>query len=159
MPSTILSSLGEPILHSNSLATITDNWIVVRSAQSQSQVVVLIDSITAVKILKITHLHQALCGIGCLLIAGATLYSKEGDGATMPFTLVGASLFTGAQFGRRAAIALVVDSEVIQTAYGRLRDVATIVVALRSVREGTKRDRHPALQAFSWLLAYAALLV
>ena len=159
MASTILSSLGEPVLHSNSLATITDNWVVVRRAQSRAQVVVAIESIAAVKTFKTTHFYYLACALGCLVIALATICSKEADGATVPFALAGTLLLIGAQVTRQASLAFLVDAEMIQTAYGTLSEAATLVVTLQLARGGRRRGEQSAYDYYSWLRAYIALLV
>jgi hypothetical protein len=156
MASTILSSLGEAVLHSNSLATITDNWVVVRRAESRAQVVMAIDSISAVKTFKTTHFNYLACALGCLVIALATLCSKEADGATVPFALAGTLLLIGAQVTRQASLAFLVDADIIQTAYGTLSEAATLVVTLQLARGRRRRGEH---DYFSWLRAYIALLV
>ena len=160
MPSTILSSLGEAVLHSNSLATITHNWVVVRSAQSRAQVVVAIDSIAAVKTLKTTHFYYLACALGCLVIALATRCSKEADGATVPFALGGTLLLIGAQVTRQAALAFLVDADIIHTAYGTLSEAAMLVAILQSARgERRRRGEQAAYDYYSWLRAYISLLV
>jgi hypothetical protein len=159
MSSTILSSLGERILHRNSLATITDNWIVVRGARSRTQFVVLIDSVAAVKTFKTTQLHCLACALGCLLMAIATVCSKEADGATMPFALIGMALLTGAQVTRQASIAFVLETDVIHTEYGTLREAAALVAAIRSAPDRRRRGDQTAFDFVSWVRAYMAMLV
>jgi hypothetical protein len=87
------------------------------------------------------------------------MYSKEADGATMPFALLGVALFTGAQVARQASLAFMVESDLIQTVYGTLREAATVLVAMQSARETRQRLRQPVYKFFSWARAYIALLV
>jgi hypothetical protein len=159
MSSTILSSLGEAILHRNSLATITDNWIVVRAAKSRSQILVSIDRIAAIKTFKTTQVHYLACGLGCLVLALASICSKEADKATLPFALAGVALLIGAQITRQASIALLVDADTIQTAYGTWREAATLLAAIRAARRNRQRGDQTAYDFFSWVRAYIVMLV
>jgi hypothetical protein len=159
MPSTILSSLGEPVLHSNSLATVTCNWIVVREASSGKQSIVSIDSIAAVKTFKTTKILYVACGLGCLVMSIATMCSKQADGATFPFSAIGLTLLGGAQLTRQASVAIQVDSDIVQTAYGNLREAATLMAAIRSAQQGWRHADQPGYTLYAWIRAYIALLV
>ena len=155
MASTILSSLGETVLHRNSLATVTDNWIVVREVESHKQVLVSIGSISAIKTLKTFQLTHFTSGVGCILIALAAAGSKEPYGATIPFLLIGMTLLISAQFSRRASLAFISEEETIQTAFGALSEAATLLTAIRSAHKPDRRRGH----TFLWLRSYLALLV
>jgi len=158
MASTILSALSETVLHHNALGTVTDNWIVVRDAKSHSQSVVSIDSLLNIQTSKTLHLIYLACAAGCLLIAVATEYSREAFVA-IPFAMVGLTLLTSAQVTRRASISFVLQSDVVKTSFGTLREAATLVAAVRFVQEGKLSGRRPAYSQFLWVRAYLALLV
>jgi hypothetical protein len=159
MASTILSALSERVLHHNSLATVTDNWIVVRDAASHSQSLVSIDSLSSVRTTKTIHLTYLALAAGCLLIAIAAEFSKEAGGATIPFALVGLALLTGAQVTRRASVLFVLESGVVETSFGTLRQAATLVAAVRFAQEGKLRGYQPTYSQFLWVRVYLALLV
>ena len=159
MASIILSALSERVLHHNSLATVTDNWIVVRHVRAHSQSVVSIDSLSGLKTSKTIHLIYLAWAAGCLLMAVAAECSKETSRATIPFALVGLALLTVAQFTRRASISFVLESDVVQTSFGTLREAATLVAAVRFVQEGKLHGREPAYSQVLWVRAYLALLV
>jgi len=159
MSSTILSSLGEPVLHRNSLATITDNWIIVREVQSHKQVLLSIDSISSVKKFKTIKIHNLTCALGALLVSVATACSKESYGATLPFALVGVALLISAQASRKASLAFIADREVIQTAYGTLPEAATLMTAIRSARNGSRWRNRAAYELLVWWQSYITMLV
>jgi hypothetical protein len=159
MTSTVLSSLGEAVVHRNSLATLTANWIVIREAESHKQILVSIDSISAVKASKTANVQCFAWALGSFLMAAATLVSKQSDGATIPFALVGLALLISAQANRQASLALIADRDVIRTVYGPLPEAATLVSAIRSVRGGRRWGEHPTYEFFVWWLAYVTLLV
>ncbi len=159
MASTILSALSERVFHHNSLATVTDNWIVVRDAASHSQSLVLIDDLSGVKTSTTLHLIYLAWAAGCLLVALAAQHSKEAYGATIPFALMGLTLLAIAQFTRRASVLFVLESEVVETSFGSLREAATLVAAVRFVRAGGGRGQQPPYSQFLWVRVYLALLV
>jgi hypothetical protein len=159
MASTILSSLGETVLHRNSLATVTDSWIVVREVESHKQMVVSIGSISAVKTFKTFNIYYFACGVGAILIALAAAGSKEPSGATLPFLVIGTALLLCAQFTRRASLALIADEDTVQTAFGTLSEAATLVTAIRSANQGNGRRERRAYNFLLWLRSYLTLLV
>ena len=85
--------------------------------------------------------------------------SKETSRATIPFALVGLALLAAAQITRRAAISFVLESDVVQTSFGTLREAATLVAAVRFVQEGKLHGREPEYSQVLWVRAYLALLV
>ena len=159
MSSTILSSLGEAVLHRNSLATITDNWIVVREAETCSQILIPIHSITQIKTFTTVKLHYLASSVGCLLIAGADACSKEPDGATLPFLLAGTALLIATHVTRQASVGLLANPDAVRTAYGSLTEAATLLRAIRSTQAGKRWVNRPAYEFFSWLREYITLLV
>lgn len=159
MASTILSSLGEPILHRNSLATVTSSWVVIRQGASDIQSVVAIQSIAELKPIKTTRLYPFVLALGCLVVALATLCSKESDGATLPFGILGFTLLANAQTRRQVALALVVGDDAIETVYGSVAEAATLVATVRTIRNGSLgADRTP-YTFLTWVRAYIGLLV
>jgi hypothetical protein len=150
MSSTILSALsGEQVLHSNSLATVTDNWIVTRDCLTNSQSLISIKSLSWIKTAKTINLPYLASSAGTLLIAAAAQFSKEECGAALPIALAGLALFGGALVARQTSIVFMVDSEVVRTGFGTMREAATVVAAVKSAQS----DR------YSWVRAYIGLLV
>ncbi len=92
-------------------------------------------------------------------MAVATQCSKESCGASIPFALVGLALLAAAQITRRASILFFVESDVIETSFGTLREAAAVVAAVRFVQNGRSRARQPAYPQLLWVRAYLALLV
>jgi hypothetical protein len=162
MSSTILSALGEAILHRNSLATITDNWIVVREVESHKQILVSIDSISQIKTFKAKAVksYYLACALGCLLVAAATFFSKQpAGGAPLPFAVVGVTMLIICGVSRQASLGFVSASEIVQTAFGSLPEAATLVTAIHSTQQGNRSGEHPAYELFLWWRAYLTLLV
>jgi hypothetical protein len=165
MPSTILSSIGEPILHNNDLAIVTENWIVVRDLGSQSQALISIANLSRMKTHKAAYVQGTANFIylassaGAFLLAVATFFSKEGDGATLPFAFIGLGLLVAAQVTRQASIAFVVDSETVHTRFGSLSDAALLIAAVNAARGSKHPDADLASSRYWRVRAYVSLLV
>jgi hypothetical protein len=159
MASTILSSLSETVLHHNALATVTDSWIVVRDERAHSQSLVLIDSLSKIRALKTLHLAYLTWAAGCILVSIASQYSNDACGLAIPFAMAGFSLLAAARVTRRASISFVLESEVVNTSFGTLREAATLVAAVKFVQEGKRRGRRPSYSQLVWVRAYLALLL
>jgi len=161
MSSTILFALsGEQVLYKSSLATVTNNWVLVGCGGS-SQALISIATLSSFRTLKRTdNLVYPAFAAGSLLVAVASLFSKEpaSAGASWPFFLVSLALLAAAQATRQASIAFVVDADVVQTRFGNLREVATVVAVIRSAQSGNRREQPP-YYSFSWVRVYIALLV
>ena len=159
MASTILSALSETVLHHNSLATVTDSWIVIRDERAHSQSLVLIDNLSKIRASKTLHLTYLAWAAGCMLVALASQYSREASGIAIPFALVGLSLLAAAQVTRRASISFVLESEVVHTSFGTLREAATLIAAVKFAQQGRRRGHQPSYSQFLWVRTYLALLV
>jgi len=131
----------------------------VREVQTHKQILVSIDSISAIKKFKTIKIHNLTCALGAFLVAGAAAYSKESYGATVPFALVGLALLVSAQASRQASLAFFADREVIQTAYGTLPEAATLMTAIRSARNGNRWRNRAAYELLVWWHSYITMLV
>jgi hypothetical protein len=159
MVSTILSSLGEPILHCNSLATITSNWVVVRQGSSGRQSVVALQSISELKPIKSIPRYTFVSAFGCFLLALAAHYSNESEGSTLPFALLGFALFASAVARRQVALAFVVSGEAIQTLYGSPSEAAALLATFQTARSEILGHEQNPYSFYSWLRAYLSFLV
>ena len=160
MSSTILSALsGEQVLHSNSLATVTDNWIVTRDCLTNSQSLISIKSLSRIKTSKTINVPYLASSAGTFLIAAAAQFSKEECGAALPIALAGLALFGGALVARQTSIVFIVDSEAVRTGFGTMREAATLVAAVKSAQGDGKRGKQPTYRRYSWVRAYIGLLV
>ena len=159
MSSTILSALsGEQVLYKSSLATVTNNWVLLGCGAS-SQAPISIATLSSFRTLKRTNnfVYPAFAA-GSMFVAVATLFSKEPAGVTWPFVLVSLALLAAAQVTRQASIAFIVDSEIVQTRFGTMREAATLAAVIRSAQSGDRREQLT-YRPFSWVRVYIALLV
>ena len=147
------------MLHSNSLATVTDNWIVVRDCATQSQSLISVSSISRVKTRKTIHVMYLTCAVACWLLAVAAGYSKEPYGAPIPFGFLGLAWFAAGQVSRLASLTFVMESDAVNTTFGSLREAAALVAAIRSAQESTSPTKQAGYARYSWVRAYIALFV
>jgi hypothetical protein len=141
MSNTALDALaGEQILASNSLGTVTNQWVVVRGAGSRSETVISLSHISTVKTIKTSYPGLLVVAGAALLVAAAAASSKQGAGAPLPIALFGFLFVLGYVLSRRASVAFVTGGERIQTAQGGLREAAEFVSALEKALAKLDRD-------------------
>ena len=125
----------EQILHQNSLATITPNFIVVRRPEERAETIIGLSRISRIKHIETTHPGLLVIASAMYLLASACAFSKQGDQAGIPLAFV-ATLFVLAYFlTRRAAVAFVVDRERTETMHGSLSQAAALVKALEKAQQ------------------------
>ena len=132
-PSAILA--GQQVRYSNSLATVTEHWVVIRDSDHQSHTIVPLTSVSSVTVVKTTHRPLIVLASASFIIAAAAQYSKEGGGAGIPCALIGVGFVIAYLASRRAFVALVGDSESTSTAFGTVAQAAKLTTAIRSARE------------------------
>ena len=143
MSNTALDALaGEQILKSNSLGTVTDQWVVVRGAESRSETMISLSHISSVKTIKTSYPGLLIVAGAAGLIAAAAASSKQGSGAALPIALFGLLFVFGYLVSRRASVAFVAGGETTHTAQGGLKEAAEFVAALEKAL--TKLDRKAA---------------
>ena len=138
MTSEIVSALSDSeIVHSNLLATITRNSVIIPNPEGHAQTIISLSRIVSVRRIKSTYPGLLVIAGGLGLIAAAAAFSRDGRGAALPIALLGLG-FTIAYIGtRRGSVAIVVDfdkREVIETPSGSFREAGTVVAAIEHCR-------------------------
>lgn len=135
MADPLVSALtGEEVLKSNSLAIVTNNWVIVRPARGRSRVMIALATITDVGRVCTTHPAFLVIASGFLLIAAGAYYSKDST-AAVPIAFFGL-LFLGAYFAtRRGSVVITAGWDVTETGLGTLRDASELVKAVRSAQK------------------------
>ena len=130
----ILASLpGEEVRLSNSLGTVTENWVIVRPANGESRALLSIDSLQDVRRIKTTYPGLLVIAAGLALIAAAAYFSKQGNGAGPPLALISV-FFVAAYFGtRRASLIFSTATESIETVLGSLREAAEMQAEIQQL--------------------------
>ena len=121
---------GELILHQNSLATVTSNFIVVRRPEKRAEAVIGLPRISRIKRIETTHPGLLVIAAGLFLLATACACSKQGGQAGLPLGVLGTLFVFGYFLTRRAAVAFVVDREATETMHGSLHEASDLVRAM-----------------------------
>jgi hypothetical protein len=133
---TIKSVLAsEQILHDNSLATVTTNFIVVRRPERRKETIIGLGRLSSIRRIEITHPGLLVIASAVYLLAAAAYCSKQGGQAAVPMGVV-ATLCVFAYFmTRRAAVAFVVEREATETMHGSLSEAAALVTAMQKAQK------------------------
>ncbi len=133
---------GEEILHANSLATVTPNFIVVRPPQGQVETVIGLPCISKIKRIKTTRPGLLVIASAAYLLAAAAASSKQGGQAGLPLGVVG-TVFVIAYFvTRRAAVVFVVDREPTETIHGSLSEAAELLKVMEKAQKSSAGRQH-----------------
>ncbi len=138
MVNQIVSALSEDeIVHSNVLATVTRNCVIIPNPDGHAQTVIALSRVSSVRSVKSSYPGFLVIAGALGLIAAAAACSKDGHGAAWPVGLLGFG-FAIAYIGtRRGSVSLSVgsgSSETVETMSGSLRDAAAIVAAIQDAR-------------------------
>ncbi len=138
MANALLDALpDEPVLQSNSLATVTRNWVVLRNARGSGNSLISIDRVVSARRATTTYPGLLVIAVGLFLVAAAAYTSKQGDGAAVPLAVIGL-VFVVFYFGsRRAAAVFTLQNETVETAAGSLREVNRLMKAVEKARAGS----------------------
>jgi hypothetical protein len=132
MANTLLAALsGEQIVHSTTLATVTDNCLVIRNPDGTSHTIVALSRVTRIRTIRRTYPGFLVVASGLLLIGSGAFCSKQGAGAGPVIVSIGVVFVIAYIATRRAAVGFVSGSEVTETMFGSLREAATLVRAVQ----------------------------
>jgi hypothetical protein len=124
--------LGQRVLHSNALATLTKDCLMARGLDQKCLIIVPLARISQVKTVKTEHAPLIVFASGSFLVAAAAHFSKEGGGAEIPSALIGIALVVMYAATRRASVIFEIGSETIRTAFGTLTEAAELILAIHS---------------------------
>jgi hypothetical protein len=141
MASRALDALtGEEILESNSLGTVTSQWVVVRPPESRSESILSLSHISNVRSVRITYPGLLVVASAALLIAIAAAASKQGDGAALPVALFGLLFLIAYWVSRKASVTFTVGTETFHTPAAGLREAARFVSAVERALARLQRN-------------------
>lgn len=141
MASRALDALtGEDILESNSLGTVTNQWVVVRLPESHSESVLSLSHITSVRSVRTTYPGLLVVASAALLIAGAAAASKQGAGPAIPIALFGVLFVIAYWVSRKASVTFRVGGETFHTPSAGLKEAATFVAAVERALARIERN-------------------
>jgi hypothetical protein len=133
MANTALDALaGEEILESNSLGTVMNQCVLLRTSDSRSEAVISLDVISSVKKIKTTYPGLLVIACSAFLIAAAAATSNKGGGAAGPIALLGLLFVVAYWLARKASVALVVGPDVTETVQGSVAEASDFVKAVQA---------------------------
>lgn len=142
MTGTVLAALsGEEVVLSGPLGIVTTNFVIVKSTQSHSQIILVLNRVTEIKTIRMSYPGLLVISTGLFIVAAAAMSSKEGNGAGLPIALLAFGFLFGYVGSRRGLVAFLCGPEITETVSGTLRQAAAFARAAGSARkEVTGRD-------------------
>ncbi len=125
---------GEQIVQSNSLATITENCVVIRALSGRSKIIISLSRLSEVKTVKVTHPNFLVISAGLGVLAAAAFSSKQGEGTGIPIALVALAFLITYVVTRKAYLLLLVGYEETPTQIGTLAEAALLAKEITSAR-------------------------
>jgi hypothetical protein len=142
MANPIMAALsGEEIVHTNALATVTANFVIVPNGARRTQNVIALSSIERLQKVKTTYPGLLVIASAIFLVAAAAYFSKEGSGAHVPALLLGVGFVVAYLVSQRASISFVVGADIISSPSGTLREATALVKAVEKLRSPQGRVR------------------
>ena len=128
------SLMGETVVHTNALAAVTRNFVVVRYGSGEVRTVIGNEAIRSIR--KVTTTRPGLLVISCGLftIAAASYVSKQGMDVSLAIALIGSLFVMGYVGTRRAAVLFLLENESIESVKGSFRDATSVIRAVNRVR-------------------------
>jgi len=126
---------GEQIVASNSLATLTENCVVIRASSGRSQTIISLSRLSEVKSVNVNHRHLLVIAVGFGVLAGAAFSSKHGDGAGTPLAIAALAFLIAYFVTRRAYLIFVVGSEETESRNGTLAEAGVLTKLIASAQK------------------------
>ena len=144
MADELLDSLsGEDTLQSNTLATVTSEWVLVKNPDSRKRTVLSVDAIEQVRKVRTTYPGLLVIACALLVIAAAANYSKDGNGASVPVAIVAGVFVVVYVASRRGAVCFKVGREEFCTGNGTLGEAKQIITAVAKAQTGRQVSAAP----------------
>ncbi len=145
MTGTVSGAIGdEQIVKRNSLAAVTEHYLVIRRAERQAHVIIPRSRIARMDTRKHTYSGMLAIAGAIFILSAAAFSSSDGDGFGFPLAAAGLLVLTGYVMNRRAEVRLVLDSGLTEVIAGRIDEAESLVELISS----SSRPRASANQSF-----------
>jgi hypothetical protein len=135
MDDAIVNSLmGETVVHSNPIATITRNCLVVRYDARRAQAIIGLQSIHGMRKINFTNPALLVISAGLLLIAAAAYSSHEGYEVSCAMACISLLFIVGYFLTRRATVLFLLENQSIESKRGSYREATSIIRAVNRLR-------------------------
>jgi hypothetical protein len=126
---------GETVVHSNALATVTRNCVVIRDGFRGAQAIISIDTITGLR--KVTTTRPGLIVVSCglFVMTAASYVSKQGWEVVGPIAVIACLFILGYIGTRRAAVLFLMEREKIESIQGSYREATSVIRAVERMRK------------------------
>jgi len=129
---TLLAALlGEKIVHTSSVATVTTNCIVVKTFLGRQTYVLSLSRLGGIKKVTTTYPGLLVISMGLEVVAAGDYCSPHCERAYAVIGIVGLAFLAAYFWTRRAALLFLCEPEPILTTQGRLREIAALIRALQ----------------------------
>src|SRR5450631_4463425 len=135
MTGTVSAAISdEQVLRPNPLASVTRNYIVVRTSDHSTTIIPL-SRVSGIRRINKRYPALLVVSIAVLVIAAAAFSSKEGAGAPLPIALIGLFLFWLYFELRKATVTLFLDSGAAETITGGLAEGKALVALIEFAQQ------------------------
>jgi hypothetical protein len=131
----------EEVLKPNRLAWVTPHFLILRNVERQNHTIIPLVRLAGINVVKTPYSGLLAVAAGVFIIAAAALASKQGDGAALPFALLGAFLIVIYFGSRRANITFTLDTGATETTVGTLGEAAALIQLIEVARRSAVAGR------------------
>jgi hypothetical protein len=136
MTGTVSAAISdEKVLRPNPLASVTRNYIVVRTSDHRSTTIIPLSRVSGIRRIDKRYPALLVISIAVLVVAAAAFSSKEGAGAPLPIALIGLFLFWLYFQLRKATVTLFLDSGAAETITGSLAEGKALVALIEFAQQ------------------------
>ncbi len=128
----------EEVLESNLLATVTTNFVIIRSLGVRSHTILSLAHVSAVRKIGTSYPGLLVIACGLFVLAAAALCSKQGSGAYIPIAILGVAFLRGYLMSRKTSVALMVGPHWIETGGASSKEAGAVLRAIELARGSRK---------------------
>jgi hypothetical protein len=122
--------MGETVVHSNPIATVTRNCLVVRYDARRAQAIISLQSIKGMRKVNFTNPALLVIAAGLFTIAAAAYSSHEGYEVSGALSAVGLLFLLSYFLTRRATVLFLLENQNIESKSGSYREATSIIRAV-----------------------------
>ena len=126
----ISSLLGEEVLRSNPLGTVTNGAIIMRPVRSRVRVILALHLITEIKLMRTTHPEFLVIAGGLLLIAAGAYFSNSGAATALSVAVLSMVFVAAYIAGRGRSVVFATGQDTVETGLGNRREAIDLIAAV-----------------------------
>jgi hypothetical protein len=135
MTGTVAAAISdEPILERNSLAEVTPNFVLVRDSEMHRWIILPIRRLAGLDIVETPYPGLLAVSVGLFVIAAGAYFSKQGDGAALPFALIGLFLLVAYFASRKGTVRFLFESGAPESATGSVKEATALLKLVQTTR-------------------------